>query len=88
MRGKRRRTAALLLAALLAAGTAGAAPRRPAQPAGWDVWKPIREAWTAIWQKAGCEADPYGRCIPAPTPPEADQSNQPRPESPLERLVG
>ena len=88
MRGKRGRTAALLLAALLAAGTAGAAPRRPAKPAGLDVWTQIREVWTAIWQKAGCQEDPYGRCISTPTPPEAGQLNETRPESPLERLVG
>ncbi len=75
MRTSRTLAAALVLCALLAdpLGASGMKVRAPGTP---PKAKPapvslVSQAWSIlreIWLKAGCEADPSGRCVTAPAP--------------------
>jgi hypothetical protein len=70
-----RTLAAVILFALLAGplGASGAKVRSPGKP---PQAKPgpvslLSHAWSLaleIWQKAGCDIDPNGRCVTTPTP--------------------
>jgi hypothetical protein len=62
----RRRASFLLLGAfLLLPWAAAAEPHGPI-----DLGSLFTRLWnnlTSVWSQAGCSADPFGRCLPAPT---------------------
>jgi hypothetical protein len=65
----------LVLCAVLVSPLASAAAPRPGHgPAARiaaqgvvDVFGWLKNAVVALWSKAGCELDPFGRCMEAPT---------------------
>lgn len=67
----RRKTILLLLAAMLSAPWASAAPSRSESPRPADAVEPaplklLSRAWMllrSVWAKEGCGIDPFGRCI-------------------------
>lgn len=78
----RRKTVLLLLAALLAFPWAStASPRfespRRAEAVASELLDLLARGWgflTGVWDKAGCNIDPFGRCIPA-APPSTTQTD-------------